>query len=87
MTEHADFADQVAAARLQDPRPTFERLSEFTGVPVPDLEHYALIKFVAAGSEAILACGPDPLGELLAAREAQDWPRVAGIIDWIAAGR
>ena len=87
MSEHADFAEQVAAARLQDPAPTFARLSELTGVPVDDLVHYALVKFVAAGSEAILACGPDPLAELLEARHAEDWPRVAGIVDWIASGR
>ena len=87
MTDHSDFAAQVAAARLQDPAPTFATLSGVTGVPVADLEHYALVKFVNAGSEAILACGPDPLRDLVAAREAEDWPRVAGIIDWIAAGR
>ena len=87
MSEHADFAAQVAAARLQDPAPTLERLSELTGVGVGDLEHYALVRFVRAGSEAILACGPDPLADLVAARQAEDWERVAGIIDWIAAGR
>lgn len=86
-SDHADFATQVAAARLQDPAPTFERLSELTGVGVDDLRHYALVKFVAAGSEAILACGPDPLADLLRARHAEDWDTVAGIIDWIAAGR
>jgi hypothetical protein len=87
MTDHTEFRAQVAAARLQDPHPTFANLSAFTGVPVDDLEHYALVKFVAAGSEAILALGPDPLQDLLAARQAEDWERVAGIIDWIAAGR
>ncbi len=87
MTEHADFAEQVAAARLQDPAPTFERLSELTGVGVEDLHHYALVTFVRAGSEALLALGPDPLADLLAAREAEDWAKVAGILDWIAAGR
>ena len=85
--EHAGFAAAVAAARLQDPVPTLRNLSALTGVPFEDLEHYALVKFVSAGSEAILACGPDPLRELVEAREAEDWPRVAGIIDWIAAGR
>lgn len=87
MSGHADFAAQVAAARLQDPSPTFARLSAMTGVPEADLRHYALVKFVAAGSEAILACGPDPLADLVAARQAGDWERVGGIIDWIAAGR
>ena len=87
MADQEDFREQVAAARRQDPGPTFRNLSAFTGVPVEDLEHYALVKFVAAGSEAILALGPDPLADLVAARAAEDWPRVAGIIDWIAAGR
>jgi hypothetical protein len=87
VADHADFAAQVAAARLQDPHPAIRNLSAFTGVPVDDLEHYALVKFVAAGSEAILACGPDPLAELVEARRAEQWDRVAGIIDWIASGR
>ena len=87
MTDDTDFAAQVAAARLQDPEPTFETLSAFTDVPIGDLRHYALVKFVSAGSEAILACGPDPLRALVEARRAEDWERVAGIIDWIAAGR
>ena len=86
MTDHGDFLAAVAAARLQDPRPTFANLSAFTGASVADLEHYALVKFTTAGSEAILACGPDPLQALLDARNAGDWDRVAGIIDWIAAG-
>jgi hypothetical protein len=87
MTDHTEFAAQVAASRLQDPRPVLQNLSAFTGVPLADLEHYALVKFVSAGSEAILACGPDPLRDLVAARQDEDWDRVAGIIDWIAAGR
>ncbi len=87
MTDHRDFAEQVAASRLQDPESTFRNLSEFTGVPVADLKHYALVKFTQAGSEAILACGPDPLANLIDARRREQWERVAGIIDWIAAGR
>lgn len=87
LDEHRAFAEQVAAARLQDPRPTLENLSAYTGVPVEDLTHYALVKFARQGSEAILALGPSPLDDLVAAREAEDWPKVAGIIDWISAGR
>lgn len=87
MTEHTDFAAQVAAARLQDPLPTLQSLSDLTGVSVDDLTHYALVKFVSAGSEAILACGPDPLAALLEARRTGDWERVGGIVDWIASGR
>jgi hypothetical protein len=56
-------------------------------VPLQDIRHYALVKFTTAGSEAILACGPDPLRELVDARREERWDRVAGIIDWIAAGR
>jgi hypothetical protein len=85
--EHAEFRAQVAAARLQDPRPTFENLSAATSVPVEDLEHYALVKFVSAGSEALLALGPGPLDALVAARQEERWDDVAGIIDWLAAGR
>ena len=86
MNEHGEFAAQVAAARMQDPEPALRNLSEFTGVPIEDLTHYALVKFVRAGSEAILALGPDPLADLVEARQAQDWERAAAIIDWIAAG-
>ena len=89
MTEpgHEAFAEQVALARLQDPSPTLANLSAATGVPVADLEHYALVKFVTAGSEAILGLGPTALRDLVDARRDEDWRRVAGIVDWIAAGR
>jgi len=76
----------VAASLLQDPRPTLERLSEETGVPVDDLIHHALVRWVAAGSEALLSLEPRVLEDLLAARRREDWTAVAGIIDWLAAG-
>lgn len=50
--EHQRFADQVAAAKQQDPMPTFANLSAATGVPVEDLVHYALVRWAASGSEA-----------------------------------
>jgi hypothetical protein len=77
----------VAASRLQDPRPTFERLSEEVDVPVEDLMHHALVRWVSAGSEALLAVDPRVLQDLVAAREREDWAAVAGIIDWLSAGR
>jgi hypothetical protein len=77
----------VAASRLQDPRPTFERLSEEVDVPVEDLMHHALVRWVSAGSEALLAVDPCVLQDLVAAREREDWAAVAGIIDWLSAGR
>lgn len=87
MGEHDDFAAQVADSTHRDPEPTLRKLSRLTGVPIKDLRHYALVKFVSAGSEAILALGPDPLNALMEARRVEDWARVAGLLDWIAAGR
>lgn len=85
--QHAAFAEQVAAAQGTDPLPTFANLSTETGVPVADLTHYALVRWASAGAEALMAIAPPVLAELLEAREAEDWPKVAGILDWLAAGR
>jgi hypothetical protein len=84
--QHRAFAATVEASKLQDPLPTFERLSEETGVPVDDLVHHALVRWVAAGSEALLALEPRVLEELLEARRREDWAAVAGILDWLSAG-
>lgn len=86
MNEHAAFAADVAAARVQEWRPTFERLSENTGVPFDDLVHFALVRWVAAGSEALLSVEPQALRDLFAARDREDWDAVAGIVDWLRAG-
>jgi hypothetical protein len=84
--QHRAFAATVEASLMQDPRPTFERLSEETGVPVEDLIHHALVRWVAAGSEALMAIEPRVLDDLVAAREREDWVAVAGIIDWLRTG-
>lgn len=84
--QHREFADRVTAALAQDPRPTFENLSSETGVPVDDLVHFALVRWTAAGSEALLAIEPQALRDLCAARDREDWPAVAGIVDWLRAG-
>jgi hypothetical protein len=55
-------------------------------VPVDDLMHHALVRWVSAGSEALLAIEPRVLQDLVAARERADWAAVAGIIDWLRAG-
>lgn len=83
---HANFRTAVAGSRLVDPMPTFRRLSETTGVPVEDLVHHALARWASAGSEALLFIGPEVLRELVAARRAGDWEKVAGIVDWLEAG-
>jgi hypothetical protein len=84
--QHRAFADAVATSRLQDPLPTYERLSEEVGVPVEDLTHHALVRWVSAGSEALLSIEPRVLQDLFDAREREDWVAVAGIIDWLRAG-
>ncbi|HEY4028577.1 MAG TPA: DUF6027 family protein [Candidatus Dormibacteraeota bacterium] len=83
---HASFRRAVADSRLIDPRPTFERLSEMTGVPVDDLLHHALARWASSGAEALLFIGPEVLRELVAACRAEDWVKVAGIVDWLQAG-
>jgi hypothetical protein len=82
---HRAFADLVAASRLQDPRPTFENLSRETRIPVDDLVHHALVRWTAAGAEALMSLEPQALRDLVAAREREDWQAVAGIIDWLSA--
>lgn len=66
--------------------PTFERLSETTGVPVDELVHHALVRWASAGAEALMAVEPQVLGELIDARKREDWERVAGIVDWLESG-
>ncbi len=84
--QHRAFAEVVRASRLQDPRPTFERLSEETGIAVEDLIHNALVRWAAAGSEALMAAEPQVLLELTAARARVDWLGVAGLVDWLVSG-
>jgi hypothetical protein len=84
--EHRAFADRVASARMQDPMPTFQALSATTRIPVDDLVHYALVRWAASGSEALMAIDPHVLRDLVAARQREDWEAVAGIVDWLAAG-
>jgi hypothetical protein len=85
--EHREFARRAEDARLVDPMPTFEALSEATGVPVESLTHLALVRWASAGAEALLSVDPQVLRELIDARHREDWPTVAGIIDWLDAGR
>jgi len=84
--EHRAFAEQVASALAQDPMPTFQALAATTRIPVDDLLHYALVRWAAAGSEALMSIEPQGLRDLVAARRREDWQAVAGIVDWLAAG-
>jgi hypothetical protein len=85
--EHQAFADQVAQSRALDPMPTFAALSRTTGVPVDDLVHHALVRWVSAGAEALMSIRPQALDDLVEARRREDWRAVAGIVDWLDAGR
>lgn len=84
--EHREFARQAETSLTVDPSPTFENLSKATGVPVETLVHYALVRWTSAGAEALLSIQPQALTELIEARKSEDWPKVAGIIDWLEAG-
>jgi len=85
--EHREFARRAEDARLVDPLPTFEALSHATGVSVEAIVHLALVRWASAGAEALLSVEPQVLDELIDARHREDWPAVAGIIDWLEAGR
>lgn len=84
--EHREFASAVGASQLQDPMPTFEALAATTGIPVAQLVHHALVRWVSEGSEALMSIEPRMLDQLVDARKREDWPAVAGLIDWLAAG-
>src|SRR5438094_976640 len=61
---HANFKAEVAAYTVADPLPTLEQLSAETGIPVPCLARYVLVKWAASGSEALLAMGPVVLEQM-----------------------
>ena len=80
------FRGQIAATLAQDPLPTFARLAERLGVPVEDVIHFALCRWAAAGSEALLSGPPEVLLRLREAAEAGDLDRVRGIAAFLLAG-
>lgn len=80
------FRAQIAASLAADPRPTFERLAGNLGVPVDHVVHFALQRWAAAGSEALLAGPPDVLRDLERAAAAGDLEAVRGIAAFLMAG-
>lgn len=66
---HANFKREVAEYTRQDPLPTIQNLAEETGIPVDALIRYALVKWTAEGSEALLAMGPRMIERLNAVCE------------------
>jgi hypothetical protein len=61
---HANFKAEVAAHTVMDPLPTLENLSRATGVPVPCLVRYVLVKYAASGADALLAMSPIVLRQM-----------------------
>jgi hypothetical protein len=84
--EYREFVAQVEASRPVDPMPTLRRLAQSAGISVDELVHHALVRWVSAGSEALMAIEPPVLRELIDARRREDWTKVGGIIDWLEAG-
>jgi hypothetical protein len=86
VSDDQNFRDAVRASLLVDPRLTFENLAANTGLTYEEVVHYALVRYASSGAEALLAIEPQALRDLIAARRAEDWAKVSGIIDWLEAG-
>ena len=94
---HANFKADVAHYTIVDPLPTLEGLSRATGVPVPCLVRYVLVKYAASNAEALMAMGPLVLRQMLdridAAESAgttearlQAYEALKQIISWLQTG-
>ena len=94
---HANFKREVAAGALVDPRPTLENLAAYVGLPVGAVARHALVKWVSAGSDALLEVGPtwvrrlaEPVARAEAAGTAEArlaaYEELRGLLGWLAAG-
>jgi hypothetical protein len=94
---HANFKRDVAAGALVDPLPTLQNLADYVGLPVGAVARHALVKWVSAGSDALLEVGPGwvrRLAQPMARAEAAgtDDARLAayeelrGLLGWLSAG-
>jgi hypothetical protein len=61
---HANFKAEVAMHTVMDPLPTLENLGRATGIPVPCLARYVLVKYAASGADALLAMSPIVLRQM-----------------------
>lgn len=85
--KHEAFRQAVHESSLQDPIPTLANLARSVGLSVDQVVNHALVRWVAAGSEALMSIDSLALNDLIAARKREDWNAVAGIIDWLEVGR
>ena len=94
---HANFKREVVAGALVDPLPTLRNLADYVGLPVGAVARHALVRWVSAGSDALLEVGPEwvrRLSQPVARAEAAgtDEARLAayeelrGMLGWLAAG-
>jgi hypothetical protein len=94
---HASFKADVAHYTVADPLPTLEGLSAATGIPVPCLVRYVLVKYAASGADAMLMMGPLVLRQMedqvARAEEAgtdtaklEAYEALKGIVRWLRAG-
>lgn len=61
---HANFKAEVAQYSQIDPLPTLKNLSRSTGIPVPALVRYILVKYAVSGAEALLLMTPIVLRQM-----------------------
>jgi hypothetical protein len=72
---HANFKADVVLYTAADPLPTLKNLSRATGVSVPCLVRYVLVKYAASGADALLTMTPivvQQMAEHVAKAEAAD---------------
>lgn len=95
---NANFKADVAHYTLVDPMPTLEGLSQYTGVPVPNLIRYVLVKYAASMSEALLALRPLVFEQMTQAIEKAEsegtdearlkaYETLCQIVSWLRAGQ
>lgn len=94
---HANFKAEVALYSAHDPLPTLENLSRTTGIPVPSLIRYILVKYAASGSDALLAMTPVVFRQMQQqveqaeqagtdAARLQAYDALRQIVEWLALG-
>ena len=94
---HANFKAEVAHYTVADPLPTLEGLSQETGIPMPCLIRYILVKYAASNADALMAMGPLVLQQMeqqIAAAEAEGsdqarlkaYEALSQIVSWLRAG-
>ena len=94
---HANFKADVSLYTVADPLPTIEGLSQHTGVPVPCLIRYILVKYATSNADALLAMGPlviHQMEQLIATAESEDsnqarlraYDALRQIVSWLGVG-